>query len=662
MPNEQLLGYIREQLGSGVDRGQLTQDLVKAGWPVSAITEAFNALDGSTAATVTAAPPPPPSGDLPGATALLREGFRTYGRNYKTLIEIGFIQMLPGILLTVIGLIIAHFDIATTLLNSLPLIPLIVIFVLFFLIVAIGVVFIAQWGVAAMMQTIRASDEHITSAEAFRRARPYIFSFLWVSILVGLSLTGAMFISTLPTLAVSGGLFFFFASSTNKLLATLIIVLIFLLLFVALLTAAFIVGTWLQFSTWLVLETDVRGMQALVESRRLTRTDFWRIVGRSVVIGLYLLLLLLPFIIVIICVEVFLPRASVAASFLQQGTQVLLVFPLLMGAMFPLYTSLKGRAPTSPTPAKGRGVLITLALVGLIGLVLLPLAGGILASLLTVSRTKGHDALRKMNISVLRAELELHADANGTYPIHLIDMSTAVLPSSITDPVTKQPFSYTSDGSTYSLCATLSTKEEHCVKSENALQITDVGADPAFTTQTTSLLRFAEDSYVDTTRGFKFDTPADWAVQGTGDPSNNQGLVFMRPTRDVAGVRGEEPVLYAATVSLWITPPSFEVSPQAELDSYVTSKKAKLKKDLPTFKILNESNVTVDSAPGKRFTATWQFDDGATVTMLQMNTVKNRQIYELALIAASEKWSEYEPFFMHLVDSFAFFSGDNDRL
>src|SRR3989344_8961334 len=94
----------------------------------------------------------------------------------------------------------------------------------------------------------------------------------------------------------------------------------------------------------------------------------------------------------------------------------------------------------------------------------------ILAALLMANfvgiRQRGRDAQRKSDLRQLQAALELYRSDNGDYPMSLATCGSAFTANSVTymqkipcDPLEKDDYTFTSDGSTYTLVA--------CIENDN---------------------------------------------------------------------------------------------------------------------------------------------------------------------------------------------------
>jgi uncharacterized membrane protein len=82
-----------------------------------------------------------------------------------------------------------------------------------------------------------------------------------------------------------------FSNMVKFFMISLMVGLIVLLGLVLLIIPAIIFGTWYSFSVWLVLDKGMKTGEALKASKAMVKGRFWKILGRSIVFGLFTLLI-----------------------------------------------------------------------------------------------------------------------------------------------------------------------------------------------------------------------------------------------------------------------------------------------------------------------------------------------------------------------------------
>lgn len=80
------------------------------------------------------------------------------------------------------------------------------------------------------------------------------------------------------------------------------------------------------------------------------------------------------------------------------------------------------------------------------------------------ARQNGRDAQRKSDLEQIRSALEFYKSEEGDYPTtgNLDDLETDYISSVPEDPISTQSYEYSSDGLTYTLCATLEDGSGDC--------------------------------------------------------------------------------------------------------------------------------------------------------------------------------------------------------
>ena len=153
--------------------------------------------------------------------------------------------VVPLFLAFIIGGIFAGGMLATAMSGALFIMPIFMLFGLLFIIIAI-------WAKAALLFTIKDSEEKIGIRESFKRSKKYIAPYFLVSILVGLVSFGGVILFIIPGI---------------------------------------IVCTMVMFSLFVLVCEDVRGMDALAKSREYIRGQWLPVFGRVLLIALIFLVL-----------------------------------------------------------------------------------------------------------------------------------------------------------------------------------------------------------------------------------------------------------------------------------------------------------------------------------------------------------------------------------
>jgi len=81
-----------------------------------------------------------------------------------------------------------------------------------------------------------------------------------------------------------------FSKMLKFFLVSLVVGLLIFLGLILLIIPAIILGTWYSFSVWLVLDRGMKIGEALKTSKAMVKGRFWKILGRSIVFGLFALL------------------------------------------------------------------------------------------------------------------------------------------------------------------------------------------------------------------------------------------------------------------------------------------------------------------------------------------------------------------------------------
>lgn len=323
MINQQLLGYIKQQLQRGFNREKIKNSLIAKGWQESDIDEAFASLTRSSEissqlfisqATLTS---------LPGAFAILKQALVLY----KQRLEIFLGVMLGPILIQITIIIIASrlVDIVIRRGGILEFKPfsfrfseneMIVLEIIFFLIF-----FLSQtWMQTALLYAIKDSQEGISVIEAYRKGWGKIASYLWTSFLMGLITMGGFLFFILP------GIIF---------------------------------AIWFSLTKFVLIAEDFKGMDAIVKSYEYVRGKFGSVFWRFFFISVLYFIAALIFIITFALLKI---------SFISGPIIELFFTPLLTIYSFLVYRNLKnikGEIVFTPT-GKRKAFFIFIAIVGIL--------------------------------------------------------------------------------------------------------------------------------------------------------------------------------------------------------------------------------------------------------------------------------------------------------
>lgn len=188
MVSQQLLDYIKQQSSLGKGKEELTQSLLKNGWQLPDIEQAFATIANPSAV------PTPVGGNLPKARQILNEAWEIYKNRFKTLI---LIRLVPLLATLGFGLIFGVGFIGTSKISSqnlnLGLGGLAVM-----LVALIILIYISLWSTVAQLMAIKNQAEDIGFKEAFQRSQGMIGIFFATGLLVGLAVLGGFILLIVP--------------------------------------------------------------------------------------------------------------------------------------------------------------------------------------------------------------------------------------------------------------------------------------------------------------------------------------------------------------------------------------------------------------------------------------------------------------------------------
>lgn len=244
MVTPELLDYIKQHLSQGLNRSNIEEELLKAGWHQEDINLAFTQ-------TQTGAVPAPTTGKLPGPMAIFKEALEIYKSRLWVLVGISVISTLFILLVTSIlggGALLLN-KLGVALPQGTASIIGIIILVSLVVIAAIYISILAQ---AALLTAIKDSEEKIGIKESFKR---------------GSHRAGVYFAAALLTgLATLGG-------------------------FILLIVPGIIFAIWYSLSSYIAISEDVTASQALKQSRFYVKGFWWATLGRFIFIGIVYLII-----------------------------------------------------------------------------------------------------------------------------------------------------------------------------------------------------------------------------------------------------------------------------------------------------------------------------------------------------------------------------------
>ncbi|PIS38736.1 MAG: hypothetical protein COT34_01965 [Candidatus Nealsonbacteria bacterium CG08_land_8_20_14_0_20_43_11] len=443
MANQQLIDYIKQQLQLGKNQEEIKTILLAKGWNETDVMEAFNLVAGRIASPPI--PPSPaapsyttPSGSLPGATALLGETWGLYKQRLKTLFTIAIIPQLMIFafagLLVIMGITTAALLVGKlqTMAGGIVIVSILLGILFFFALLVVQL-----WSQVALVYALKDSED-IGSKEAYRRARPKIFSFWWISILTGI--------------IVGAGFLFFFIPG-------------------------FIFSIWFTFAIYVLIAEDIKGMDALLKSREYVRGHFGSVFGR-----------LLFLMIVLFGVFILYFLASLLLSFVPIFGQIVgflftaLLTPFVIAYYFLLYRQLKavkGEFAFTPS-AKTKTIFSLVIIAGVIISVVLMIVSTVVVSNLIKKQGEQEKKLealeeaatdywREFDINEIARYLALYADNHGVFPDSLERLVPDYFYSIPVDRKTNQPYKYQlkDEGKDFEVCAILSNGSEKCVNAKD---------------------------------------------------------------------------------------------------------------------------------------------------------------------------------------------------
>lgn len=343
MIRQELIDYIKLQLKKGRHKEDIKAALSSAKWQAQDIEDGLHYAESGIPL-----PPLPPHfsatsatesnpATLAGPSTILSEAWGIYRSNLKIFAGIVVVPMIAIALLAAIFFvgslvlkIFANIDALGNVLNfSLGFVVI--------LSVAVFIILLEFWSQIALITAIKDRNENISIAEAYRRAWHKIRSYFWVALLTGLITFGGFIFFVIPGIIFS---------------------------------------LWFGFAAFIVIEEDLKGMNALLRSKAYASDYLFEIIWRFLFIGLVVFMISFGIGIVFgvpILIATIL-KAQLLADILNFLSYIvkLLVTPLTIIYSYLIYKHLKElKSNAIPVPQAGgknwfmvAGIIGVLAIIG----------------------------------------------------------------------------------------------------------------------------------------------------------------------------------------------------------------------------------------------------------------------------------------------------------
>jgi len=365
MTNQELINYIKQQMGQGIDKEEIKKELLAVGWGEKDIEEAFN-ITGIVQPPGPSVSSPPVQEEvsvpstLPIVENLLKRAFSVYKARLGTFVGIVFFSFILGIFTSLLSNIIPGF-----------------VGTLFSFIVRIASIFINFWISAALIFAIKNREEKIGIVESLGRAWQKIFSFAWVSILVGFITAGGYGLFIIPGIIFS---------------------------------------VWFVFSTYVLVSEDLRGMNAIFRSKQLVAGYWWKVLWRFFIIGVIVFVPIILFfgVFVLGLLLNFNHPVLIILLILSVVLFSLFIPPFIAVFIFLLYEDLKKQKAQITFEPPKKGTKIKFILIGIFGLLLIPIISFfIILFSLREAGGRAQDAMIVASMNQLRPIMEIYSMKNN---------------------------------------------------------------------------------------------------------------------------------------------------------------------------------------------------------------------------------------------------------
>jgi MFS family permease len=208
---------------------------------------------------------------LPSIKEIFVDGYQLFKQNWKPLALVGATYIGMYLLM---ALIIGGGVVAGVLVIDMSNTPIFTTLIILGIIVFLVFLWLFLWATLTMRYIVANHTQKLTVKESFAATRSLVWPYIWVNILVSL----AIFVPVLIIFAV----ILTVAVFKIQMLST-VVAIIGVFVTIAVLIA---LGTWFGFTSWTFLKQGARGVNALKESRELSRNRFWAVFGRVIGVGL----------------------------------------------------------------------------------------------------------------------------------------------------------------------------------------------------------------------------------------------------------------------------------------------------------------------------------------------------------------------------------------
>lgn len=358
---------------------------------------------------------------LIGPIALLRQAWALYIKRLRIFVFLSIFPLFVTGFIFMITFLSGSFGLALLAKGSNLFTPInIVVVTILIALVIIVLTVISGWGQVAMLYAVKEEDNNIGFKEAIVKGWGKLASYWWISFLIGLINFGGSFLFIIPGIIFS---------------------------------------VWFSMAVFVLINEDIKGMNALLKSREYVRGYFWPVLGRNLFwLAFAIILSLIPSLIF----EKLLHFPS-WINWIYSLSYSFVTTPLGIIYSFLIYKnlrSLKGELAFTPS-SKSKAFFISCGIFGII----LPIIGVIFAMFLVSgiynkigrqaplvpNTSKADDSTatyyKALSMSYI---LKKYYKDNGIYPSRLEDLVPKYLPS-----ITLKDYSYTLEqNGEFKLCYT----------------------------------------------------------------------------------------------------------------------------------------------------------------------------------------------------------------
>lgn len=343
---------------------------------------------------------------LPGPIYLLKQAWKIYKRNFKTLAIISLITYLSSLVPSILSFLGGiSFKSSPALYVSITIVTIAISF----------------WGVVAMLYVIKDEKNEINIKESLIKGWKKLFPYVWVLFLSVFIMSGGFFLLLIPGILFS---------------------------------------IWFSMGSFVLVVENVGGMNVLLTSKEYVRGYFWAVTGRILLSWIiYIIVFWMPtYLFKLLNLSSYIVSIYSAIGSMIGGT-----FYLIYG--FLLYRhlrSIKGEITLSPSP-RNKVFFILYGILGfMIPIILIIMYLWVIPSSFYISRRnpmtqfnyKLDESSLVVNRKSVQTALEEYYSDRGLYPSSLEDLVPKYLSSVPLNPITKTQFNYVfqENGKKYRLC------------------------------------------------------------------------------------------------------------------------------------------------------------------------------------------------------------------